>query len=122
MSMLNGTTEDGISRANLDTMRMTGSPMVTATSNGANATALATSALSSTGISSTMARNRLGAIEATSSVMLAPRDVPPTTASSILRWSRRATTSRANWVIEYRHMSRGRADSPWPSGSSRITR
>ena len=47
-----------MSRASRATTRITGAPMVTATSSGANATALPTSALSRTGISSTMPRSR----------------------------------------------------------------
>ena len=44
------------------------------------------------------------------------------TASSISRWSSSATTSRAKIGIEYRHMSRGLSDSPWPSRSKVMTR
>ena len=63
---------------------ISGSPTVSATISGVKATAQASSALSSTGISSTIPRSRSGAAEATSSVVFAPSDVPPTTASSTL--------------------------------------
>ena len=84
--------------------------------------AQASSALSSTGISMSIPRRRSGAIEAVHSVTLAPRDVPPTTACSISRWSSSATVCWANWSIEYWRMSSGRSERPWPSRSSVITR
>ena len=77
-----------------------GSPNVSAISSGVNAIAQASSALSSTGISITMPRTREGASDATSSVVLAPSDVPPITASSSSRWSSSATTSRPKIGIE----------------------
>ena len=78
-----------------DSARITGSPTVSAIISGVNATAQASSALSSTGISTTIPRSRSGASDATSSVVFAPSDVPPTTASSTPRWSSSATTSWA---------------------------
>ena len=51
-------------------------------SSGPKTTMPASSALSSTGISSTMPRRRSGARSATSRLTLAPSDVPPTTALS----------------------------------------
>ena len=48
-----------------------------------NVSALDSSALSSTGISMTIPRRRSGAVAATSSAVLAPSEVPITTASSI---------------------------------------
>ena len=56
---------------------MIGSPKVSATISGVNAIAQPSSALSSTGISITIPRSRVGASEATSSVALAPSEVPP---------------------------------------------
>jgi hypothetical protein len=50
-----------------------------------NASAHPSSALSSTGISTTMPRRRSGAAAATSSVTFAPSEVPPTTAPSTPR-------------------------------------
>jgi hypothetical protein len=90
-----GTRRSGTRRASRDTTFITGSPTVSATSSGVNATAQASSALSSTGISTTMPRSRSGASDATSSVVLAPSDVPPTTASSTPRWSSSPMTSCA---------------------------
>ena len=79
---------------------MIGAPNVIETISGVKKIAQASSALSSTGISTTIPRTRFGASEATSSVVLAPSDVPPITASSIFRWSSSATTSRAKIGIE----------------------
>ncbi len=59
---------------------ITGSPNVSANSSGVKKAAQAGIALSSTGISITMPRSRSGASAATSSVMLAPSEVPPTIA------------------------------------------
>ena len=73
---------------------------MSATISGVNAIAQASSALSSTGISITIPRRRAGASEATSSVVFAPSEVPPTTASSTSRWSSSATTWRAKIGIE----------------------
>ena len=95
-----GTRRSGTSRASRETAFITGSPTVSAISSGVNATAHASSALSSTGISTTMPRSRSGASDATSSVALAPSEVPPTTASSTPRWSSSPTTSCANKPIE----------------------
>ena len=67
---------------------------------GVNATAEPSSALSSTGISSTIPRSRSGAREATSSAVFAPSDVPMTTASSIASSSRSATTCSAKVDME----------------------
>ena len=64
---------------------MTGAPNVSEISSGVNAIAHASSALSSTGISITMPRTRVGASDTASSVVLAPSDVPPITASSSSR-------------------------------------
>ena len=68
-----------------------GSPNVSETSIGVKASAQPSRALSSTGISTIMPRTRSGAVTAASSVAFAPSDVPPTTASSISRWSSSAT-------------------------------
>jgi hypothetical protein len=78
---------------------MIGSPTVSANISGVNATAQASSALSSTGISTIIPRSRSGASEATSRVTLAPSDVPPTTAASTPRWSSSPTTSCAKKPI-----------------------
>ena len=80
--------------------RVIGSPNVSATIHGVNAIAQASSALSSTGISTTIPRSRSGACAATSSVTLAPRVVPPTTASSSSRWSSSPTTCSLKSGIE----------------------
>ena len=45
-------------------------------------------------------RKRSGAIEAISSAVLAPNEVPITTACSIPRWSIRATTCSPKMLIE----------------------
>jgi hypothetical protein len=66
---------------------MTRSPKVRAIISGVKAIAQPSSALSSTGISTTMARTRSGACTAASRVALAPSEVPPSTASSSSRWS-----------------------------------
>ena len=79
---------------------MTGSPNVSATSSGVKASALHSSALSSTGISITIPRSRSGAAEAISSAVLAPSEVPITTACSISRWSISAITCSAKMPIE----------------------
>ncbi len=73
---------------------------MSANSSGVNAAAHAGIALSSTGISMIIPRSRSGAIEATSSVMFAPSEVPPTTASSRSRWSSSATVWCAKAFIE----------------------
>ena len=75
----------GTRRAPADTSRITGSPNVSATISGVNASAQPSSALSSTGISITMPRSRSGASAAASSAVLAPSEVPSTTASSTSR-------------------------------------
>ena len=62
---------------------------------GVNVSAQPSSALSSTGISTTMPRSREGFSSATSSAVFAPSDVPPITASSMPRWSSSATVSSA---------------------------
>ena len=54
---------------------------------GAKAMIPASTALSSTGISSSSPATRSGAVAASSSETLAPSDVPPTTACSAPRWS-----------------------------------
>ncbi len=79
---------------------MTGSPNVSATRIGVNVSALASSPLSSTGISITIPRSRPGASSATSSAVLAPSEVPITTACSISRWSISASTCWAKKCIE----------------------
>jgi hypothetical protein len=63
------------------------SPNVRETSSGVKASAQPSSALSSTGISTSMPRTRSGAATVASSVALAPSEVPPTTACSSSRWS-----------------------------------
>ena len=78
----------------------TGAPAVSATISGVKASAQPSSALSSTGISITIPRRRSGASEAASSVVLAPSEVPSTTASSTSRWSSSAITSAPNGLIE----------------------
>ena len=60
----------------------------------------ASSALSSTGISTNIAFTRFGVCLATVRVMFAPSEVPPTTALSIPRWSSSPTTCWAKKVIE----------------------
>ena len=65
-----------------------------------NVRALESSPLSSTGISITIPRKRSGAIEAISSAVLAPNEVPITTACSIPRWSIRAITCSPKMLIE----------------------
>src|SRR4029079_18231411 len=87
---------------------------------GTSATIPASSALSSTGISTISPLTRAGADAATSSETLAPSDVPPITACSAPRWSSRATTWSPNALIEYTSGSAGRSDRPWPS-RSRVT-
>ena len=82
------------------TTRISGSPKLSATISGVNASAHASSAPSSTGISMTMPRSRSGASEAASSAVLAPSDVPSTTASSISRWSSSAITCSPKKLIE----------------------
>ena len=99
MLAAHGMRASGSRRVSRETAFMTGSPTVSATISGVNATAQASSALSSTGISITMPRSRSGASDATSSVAFAPSDVPPTTASSNPRWSSSATTSWAKKPI-----------------------
>ena len=119
---IGGRSRRGTARAARASSFITGSPNVSATSIGVNVSALGSSPLSSTGISITIPRNRSGAAEAISSAVLAPSEVPITTACSISRWSISATTCAAKKAIEYRHMSPGRSDSPWPSRSTVITR
>lgn len=79
---------------------MTGAPKVSEIISGVNAIAQPSSALSSTGISISIPRTRSGAAETTSSVVLAPSEVPPTTARSMSRWSISASTCWTNNVIE----------------------
>ena len=90
----------GTRRVTADSSRIAGAPNVSATSSGVKAIAQPSSALSSTGISITIPRRRSGASEAASSAVLAPSDVPSTTASSTSRWSSSAITSAPNVVIE----------------------
>ena len=80
--------------------RVTGAPKVSPTRIGVKNAAQASIALSSTGISMTMPRTRSGACDATSSVVLAPSEVPPITAWSSSRWSMSASTSSPNVRIE----------------------
>ena len=68
--------------------------------NGAKARIPASTALSSTGISTIRPRTRSGARSATSRLTLAPREVPPMTAWSAPRWSSSATTCSAKALIE----------------------
>ena len=70
----------GASRAARPSRRATGAPKVSPTSSGVNASAQPSSALSSTGISTSSPRTRSGAAAAASSAALAPSDVPPITA------------------------------------------
>jgi hypothetical protein len=65
-----------------------------------NASAHASSAPSSTGISMTMPRSRSGAKADASSAVLAPSEVPSTTASSTSRWSSSAIVCLPKKVIE----------------------
>ena len=103
------------------TRRITGSPKVSATISGVNAIAQPSSALSSTGISITMPRSRSGASDATSSVTLAPSDVPPTTASSTLEVVEQRDDLLGRTTPSSSATCRGgRSDSPWPSRSSVI--
>ena len=97
---MNGTAWRGTARAPRASSFITGSPKVSANSSGVNAAPQAGIALSSTGISMIIPRSRSGASAATSSVMLAPSEVPPTTACSSSRWSSSATAWRANSGIE----------------------
>ena len=90
----------GIRRVSHETARMSGSPSVSAVISGVKASAQPSRALSSTGISMTMPRTRSGATAQTSSAMLAPSDVPATTAWSTSRWSSRPTTCSPKNVIE----------------------
>ena len=90
----------GTRRAAAESIRIAGSPNVSATISGVKASAQPSSALSSTGISTTMPRRRSGASAAASSAVFAPSEVPRTTASSSSRWSSRAITSAPNVVIE----------------------
>ncbi len=77
----------GAPRTRGPTTFITGSPTVSANSSGVKATAQAGIAWSRTGISTIVPASRSGAAAATSSEMLAPREVPPTTARSSSRWS-----------------------------------
>ncbi len=90
----------GTRRAPACTARISGSPKLSAIISGVKASAQASSAPSSTGISITMPRSRSGASAAASSAVLAPSDVPSTTASSIPRWSSSAITCSPNRLIE----------------------
>ena len=90
----------GTLRAPNCTSRISGSPTLSATISGVNASAQASSAESSTGISMTMPRRRSGAKAAASSAVLAPSDVPSTTASSISRWSSSAIVCCPKKLIE----------------------
>ena len=67
---------------------------------GVKISAAASRALSSTGISIIIARTRSGERWLSSRVVLAPSEVPPTTAWRISRWSIRDSTWRAKKVIE----------------------
>ena len=87
-------------RAAAATRFVIGSPKVSEISSGVNAMAHASNALSRTGISITRPRIRSGARTPASSVTFAPSDVPPTTASSISRWSSSATVCSPNSGIE----------------------
>ena len=91
MPACHGSRRAGTSRAARAIMRATGAPSVSPSISGVKATAQPISAWSSTGISITMPRRRSGASEATSSVVLAPSEVPITTASLDLE------------VVEQRH-------------------
>ena len=82
------------------TTRISGSPKLSAIISGVNASAQASSAPSSTGISMTMPRSRSGAAADASSAALAPSEVPSTTASSISRWSSSAIVCWPKKVIE----------------------
>ena len=90
----------GTRRAPTCTVRISGSPKLSAIISGVNASAQASSAPSSTGISMIMPRSRSGARADASSAVLAPSDVPSTTASSIPRWSSSAIVWRPKAVIE----------------------
>ena len=90
----------GTCRAPNCTIRINGSPKLSAIISGVKASAHASSAPSSTGISITMPRSRSGASAAASSAVLAPSEVPITTASSMPRWSSSAIVCRPKTVIE----------------------
>ncbi len=83
-----------------DSSFIAGAPAVRATISGVKASAQPSSAWSSTGISITIPRRRSGASEAASSVVLAPSEVPSTTASSTSRWSSSAITWAPKVLIE----------------------
>ena len=87
--------ERGRARNNFATPATTGRAKWAARSMGTKVMAAAGRAHSSTGISITRPRTRSGAWAATSRLTLPPSDTPPMTASSIPRWSRRATTCPA---------------------------
>ena len=80
-SACHGSPRLGTRRATAASARIGRRPKVRPSISGVKATAQPSSALSSTGISITMPRRRSGARAAASSVVLAPSDVPITTAS-----------------------------------------
>ena len=87
-------------RAVAEIASITGVAYLSAISSGVKAAPQAGIALSSTGISMIIPCSRSGACEATSSVILAPSEVPPTIARSSWRWSSSAIVCRANSAIE----------------------
>ena len=96
----NGTSPRGIGRVTSRSPLTVNGRNRAANSSGPKARIPASSALSSTGISTIRPRTRSGARSATSSETFAPSEVPPTTAWSAPRWSSSAITCSANAVIE----------------------
>ncbi len=96
----NGTSPRGIGRVSSRRPLTVNGANRAANMIGTKATIPASSALSSTGISTIRPLTRAGAVAATSSETLAPSDVPPITAWSAPRWSSRATTWSPNALIE----------------------
>ena len=90
----------GASRVTRPSRRAAGAPKVSPTSSGVKAIAQPSSALSSTGISTSSPRTRSGAATAASSVALAPSEVPPITACSTSTWSSSPIAWRPKVVIE----------------------
>ena len=90
----------GTSDASRPQARATGAPKVSDSSSGVKPIAQPSSALSSTGISISIPCTRDGSAAHASSVVLAPSEVPPSTALSISRWSSSASVWAPNSVIE----------------------
>ncbi len=100
MPTQNGTTPRGIGRVIARSPSTVNGRNRAANISGAKARMPASTALSSTGISTSSPRTRSGARSATSSATFAPSEVPPTIAWGASRWSSRATTCSAKAVME----------------------